>query len=142
MVKQVSVFLENKEGRLVRALKYLGENSINIRALSIAETADFGILRLIVDKPEKASSVLKNAGFRVIETDVLAVEVSDEPGGLAQILGYLAKEKINIEYMYAFLARKSDDAIVIFRVEDRKKATQVLEEAGAKVLRGETIYTL
>jgi len=118
MVKQVSVFLENKEGRLVRALKYLGENSINIRALSIAETADFGILRLIVDKPEKASSVLKNAGFRVIETDVLAVEVSDEPGGLAQILGYLAKEKINIEATLAGNSAMITSSIIFLTESD------------------------
>ncbi|MDK2823360.1 MAG: hypothetical protein PWQ67_264 [Clostridia bacterium] len=142
MIKQVSIFLENKEGRLGRVLKILGENNINIRALSIAETADFGILRLIVNKPEQALVVLKNAGFLVSETDVLAIEVPDTPGGLAATLEPLAESEINIEYMYAFLAKKSDNAIVIFRVEDSKKAIEVLNSIGLQVLSGETIYSL
>ncbi|MFZ7102265.1 MAG: amino acid-binding protein [Peptococcaceae bacterium] len=142
MIKQVSVFLENKEGRLGRVLMLLGEKKINIRALSIAETNAYGILRLIVTKPAEAVEVLKSGGIRVSETDVLAIEVPDTPGGLAVSLEPLAGKGINIEYMYAFLARRSDQAVVIFKVEEMAKAVTVLEEAGIKVLEGATLYSL
>lgn len=142
MIKQVSVFLENKEGRLVKVLNILEEKQINIRALSIAETSDYGIVRLIVNKPQEAVEILSSQGFRVGETDVLAIEVPDTPGGLGRILEPLSQRGINIEYMYAFLAKRSDKAIVIFRVEDISKATVVLKELGINTLEGTTLYSL
>src|SRR3974377_1387822 len=102
-VKQISVFLENKSGRLAGVTKALGDNNINIRALSIADTTDFGILRLIVSDPEKAVNILKAEDFTVSETSIIAVQIPDNPGGLAGILQILDGSKINIEYMYAFV---------------------------------------
>lgn len=127
-VKQISVFLENKSGRLAQVTRALGDNQINIRALSIADTTDFGILRLIVDKPEEANSILWAEGFMVSETAVIAVEVPDRPGGLADILATLGQAGINIEYLYAFIGQSSDKAQVIFRVDDSDKAISVLQE--------------
>ncbi|MBS4008983.1 MAG: ACT domain-containing protein [Clostridium sp.] len=125
-VKQISVFLENKSGRLAQVTRVLGDNQINIRALSIADTTDFGILRLIVDKPEETNSILRAEGFMVSETTVIAVEVPDRPGGLADILATLGQAGINIEYLYAFIGQNSDKAQVIFRVDDSDKAISVL----------------
>ncbi|MFZ5942772.1 MAG: ACT domain-containing protein [Bacillota bacterium] len=142
MIKQVSVFLENKKGRIESVLDILSQENINIRALSIAETKDFGILRLIVNKPEQAINILKENGFRVGETQVLAIEVPDTPGGLANTLKPLTKQGINIEYMYAFLAKRSDNAVVIFRVDDLNRAKEVLINSDVKVLEGETLYSL
>jgi hypothetical protein len=127
-VKQISVFLENKSGRLAQVTRALGDNQINIRALSIADTTDFGILRLIVDKPEEANSILRAEGFMVSETAVIAVEVPDRPGGLADILATLGQAGINIEYLYAFIGQSSDKAQVIFRVDDSDKAINVLKD--------------
>jgi len=127
-VKQISVFLENKSGRLAQVTRVLGDNGINIRALSIADTTDFGILRLIVDKPEEANRILRAAGFMVSETSVIAVQVPDRPGGLADILAALGLAGINIEYLYAFIGQSSDEAQVIFRVDDCDKAINVLQE--------------
>ncbi len=127
-VKQISVFLENKSGRLAQVTRVLGDNEINIRALSIADTTDFGILRLIVDKPEEANRILQAEGFMVSETSVIAVQVPDRPGGLADILAALGLAGINIEYLYAFIGQSSDEAQVIFRVDDCDKAINVLQE--------------
>ena len=118
-VKQISVFLENKSGRLAEVTRTLGRNDINIRALSIADTTDFGILRLIVNKPEEANHALRQGGFMVSETEVIAVDVPDRPGGLADVLEILGQASVNIEYLYAFIGQTSQDALVIFRV-DRK----------------------
>lgn len=126
-VKQISVFLENKSGRLAQVTRILGDNLINIRALSIADTTDFGILRLIVDQPEEANRILRAEGFMVSETAVIAVEVPDRPGGLADILATLGLAGINIEYLYAFIGQSSSKAQVIFRVDDCDKAIDVLQ---------------
>ena len=142
IIKQISVFLENKFGRLAAVTRILGEAGINIRALSIADTADFGILRLIVDKPNQAYEVLKDARFTVSETEVLAVEVKDVPGGLASVLQLMSEAKINIEYIYAFLTRASNDALIVFRVEEPNAAIKLLQEAGIKVLEEEKVYNL
>ncbi len=139
-VKQLSVFLENKSGRLATVTKVLGDHQINIRALSIADTTDFGILRLIVDQPDKASQVLKENDFTVSETDVIAVQMSDKPGGLAAVLKVLEDIKINIEYMYAFVGRTDADAVVVFRVEDIDRAVELLQKAGVKLLCAEEVY--
>lgn len=141
-VRQISIFLENRAGRLFEVCKVLGENGINIRALSIADTTDFGILRLIVNDPARAMQVLRQAEFVVSETEVIAVEVPDRPGGLAQVLEVMKGEGLNIEYMYAFVQKASQDALVIMRVEDVDHATRVLREKGVGVLDAERVYTL
>lgn len=140
VIKQISVFLQNEKGRLEKLINILSENDLNIRALSIADTEEFGVLRLIVNDPEKAKKVLNENGFRVSETEVIAVEVPDVTGGLAGALNKLTEKDINIEYMYAFLAKKSDFANVIFRVEDITRAEKVLVEAGIKVVKEEDVY--
>ncbi len=141
-VKQMSVFLENKSGRLAQVTRVLGENGINIRALSIADTTDFGILRLIVSDPDKTYRVLKEAGFTVSATDVIAVEVADRPGGLADILQSLQKAEVNIEYLYVFVQRTSDAALVVLRVEQLDEAVKVLQEGGIRILSEEEVYKL
>ena len=141
-VKQISVFLENKSGRLAQVTRVLGENGINIRALAIADTTDFGILRLIVNNPELAYRVLKEAGFTVSVTDVIAVEVADEPGGLARVLAVLAEVNINIEYLYAFVQRTASAALVVFRVEQLDEAVGALQARGVRILSGEEVYSL
>ncbi|MDN5364545.1 MAG: hypothetical protein PWQ91_1607 [Eubacteriales bacterium] len=141
-VKQVSVFLENKSGRLAEVTSVLGQNNINIRALAIADTSDFGILRMIVSDPEKAYRVLKEAGFTASMTDVLAVEVEDRPGGLAAVLKVLEEAGINIEYIYAFLEKSSQDALVVFRVEQLEEAIRVLAEKGISLLPAEKVYKI
>lgn len=133
-VRQISIFLENKFGRLAQVTRVLGENGINIRALSIADTTDFGILRLIVNEPEKAYEVLKESGFTVSTTDVIAVEVADNPGGLAAALEVLEKAGINIEYLYAFVQKASSAALVVFRVEQVEEAIKVLQQSGIHIL--------
>ncbi|HHV61364.1 MAG TPA: ACT domain-containing protein [Firmicutes bacterium] len=133
-VRQISIFLENKSGRLAAVTRLLGENDINIRALSIADTTDFGILRLIVNEPEKAYDILKREGFTVSVTDVIAVAVHDRPGGLAEVLAILEDAGMNIEYLYAFTGKSAGDALVIFRVEDPDEAIGVLTRNGVRVL--------
>lgn len=141
-VEQISVFLENRAGRLAEVTKVIAEAGINIRALSLADTSDFGILRLIVDDNDKAKSVLRERGFTVGKTDVLAVEVEDRPGGLNRILEILSAAGINVEYMYAFVQHAGKDAVMIFRFDDIDGATQLLLENKVKVLKGETVCTL
>jgi hypothetical protein len=139
-VKQISIFLENKSGRLAQVTEVLGENNINIRALSIADTTDFGILRLIVNEPDKAYRVLKEAGFTVSFTDVIAVEVTDKPGGLAKVLKVLDRAGINIEYLYAFVQKSANAALVVFRVEQLEEAVKVLVASGTRVMSGDEVY--
>ncbi len=141
-VEQISIFLENKSGRLAEVTDILAKKGINIRALSLADTADFGILRLIVNTTEKATEVLKENGFTVGKTEVVAIEVPDRPGGLAGILGALQGEGINVEYMYAFVQKSGQNAIIIFRFDDIEKAIRVLQKAGVKILRGEEVHAL
>lgn len=142
MVQQISVFLENKQGRLAEVTEKLSEKNINIRALSIADTTDFGILRLIVDQPEKAYSVLKQTGFVVSITEVIAVSMPDKPGGLAQVLKLLSQNDINIEYLYAFITHEDYKALVVFRVEDVTRACEVLKHSGVEVIESPKLYTL
>lgn len=127
-IKQISVFLENTSGRLAEVTKILGESGVNLRAITIADTADFGILRLIVDNVEKALKSLEDAGFTAKITDVLGVEVEDSPGGLAKIMEIFDANQVNIEYLYASLEKNQDKAIVIFRVEDITHGLQILEQ--------------
>ena len=142
MAKQISVFLENKAGRLSHVTRVLGEAGINIRALSIADTSDFGILRLIVNDPDQAYKILKEAGFTVSETEVIAVQVPDSPGGLATVLEQMTTENLNIEYLYAFLGTTGDDALVIFKVEDINRARNMFEAKGIKFLDEQALYQL
>ncbi len=142
LVKQISVFLENKSGRLAEVTKALGQNNIDISALSIADTTDFGILRLIVNKPEEAEKVLKESGFTVSCTNVIAIAVPDKPGGLGKALEVMESESIGIEYMYAFIGKASDEALVILRVEEPERAIEVLTGKNIKVLSCHTVYGL
>ncbi len=141
-VNQLSVFLENKSGRLADVTRTLAEGNVNIRALSVADSIDYGLLRLIVDDPEKANGVLNENGFRTKLTEVLAIEVPDSPGGLAGIIDVLAKGGLNIEYMYAFVGSSGENAIVIFRIERPDDAIPVLQEGGVKILTGEQLHSL
>ena len=127
-IKQIAVFLENKKGRLADVTDILAKDGINIRALSLAETADFGILRLIVNDPDKAIDILKDNNFVAQATEVIAVEVKDEPGGLHKILSILSKNDISIEYMYAFVEKNADNAIVVFKIDEHDKAIKILKE--------------
>jgi hypothetical protein len=141
-VEQISVFLENKAGRLAEVTRVLSEAGVNIRALSLADTSDFGILRLIMDDNDKAKAALKEKGFTVGKTDVVAVEVEDRPGGLSRILGVLSEGNVNVEYMYAFVQRSGKDAVLIFRFDDIDTAIKLLQENNIGVLEGKTVYTL
>lgn len=142
MAKQISVFLENKAGRLSHVTRVLGEAGINIRALSIADTSDFGILRIIVNDPDKAYQILRESGFTVSETEVIAVQVPDSPGGLATVLEQMTAENLNIEYLYAFLGTTQDDALVIFKVEDINRARSIFTQKGIKFLDEKALYQL
>ena len=141
-VRQVSVFLENKSGRLYEVCKSLAEAEVNIRALSIAETADYGVLRLIVSDPAKAMRVMTERDFTVSETEVIAVEVPDEPGGLAGVLGPLYDANVNIEYLYCFVEKSGESAIVVFRVEQLDGAIRALQGGGYTVMREEDVYRI
>ena len=141
-VEQIAVFLENKSGRLAEITSILADNGINIRALSVADTADFGILRLIVDKVEKAKTVLKESGFTVGKTTVIAVEIPDRTGGLASVLKVVETEGLNVEYMYAFVNKTGEDAVLIFRFDEIDKAIETLQKSGFKILTGEQICAL
>ncbi|MGI6777753.1 MAG: ACT domain-containing protein [Acetivibrionales bacterium] len=142
LVKQISIFLENKSGRLAEVTKILGSNGIDISALSLADTTNFGILRLIVNDPEKAEKTLKEAGFTVSCTNVIAIAVVDQPGGLATALEVLKRESIGIEYMYAFVGKKTNEALVILRVENADRAVNALTKGNIKVLSSEAVYNL
>ena len=141
-VEQLSIFLENKSGRLADVTGVLAQADINVRALSLADTTDFGILRLIVNDTEKAKTVLKDNGFTVGKTEVIAVEVPDRPGGLAEILNIIQKEDINVEYMYAYVQKGGDKAIIIFRFDELEKAIDALQKAQVGILKGEDVYSL
>ncbi|WP_136796594.1 MULTISPECIES: ACT domain-containing protein [Desulfosediminicola] len=141
-VEQIAVFLENKSGRLAEITSIIAEEGVNIRALSVADTADFGILRLIVDDVEKAKAALKGKGFTVGITNVLAVEVSDQVGGLAKVLRSIETAGLNVEYMYAFVNKSGENAVLIFRFEDMNKAIDSLLGDGYTLLTGEQICAL
>lgn len=140
IIKQISVFVENKPGRIKAMTNILKENNINIRALSIADTKDFGILRLIVNEPEKTCQILKDAECTVTTTDVIAVGFDDKPGQLANVMDTLFECSISVEYMYAFFSRIDGQASVILRVTDNQKAVDELANAGVKLLSCDEIY--
>lgn len=139
-VKQISVFLENRKGRLLAVTECLGANGINMRALSLADTSDFGILRMIVNDPEAAITALKGCHFTVSSHEVIAVQVPDTPGGFNSVLKVMGKANVNVEYSYAFCQGDGAYALVVFRVDDQEAAEAALEEAGIKMLDGAEAY--
>lgn len=139
-VEQISVFLENKAGRLAEVTRTLAEAKINIRALSLADTSDFGILRLIVNDHERAKAVLKENGFTVGRTTVVAVEVEDAPGGLNHILSTLSNNGVNVEYMYAFVQQGNSNATLIFRFDRTDQALEILQQHNIPVVPGDKLY--
>jgi hypothetical protein len=141
-VEQISVFLENRPGGLEQVTGILKDAGINIRTLTLADTSDFGILRMIVNDVEAASRVLKEQGLRVSRTNVVAVEVPDRPGGLHGILEIVTKNGINVEYLYAFVERSGENAVMIFRFDAPDKAIEALEKNGLTVLPGAKLYGL
>ena len=126
IIKQISVFVENKSGRLAEITKILADNGVDIRALSLADTTKFGILRFIVDEPERAKTALRDAALTVSITDVIAVSVEDQPGGLAYPLRILDEKGINVEFIYAFVGAPHDKAFVILHVDDNQRAVEEL----------------
>lgn len=141
-VKQISVFLENKGGRLADVTKVLGERGIDISALSIADTTNFGILRMIVNDPVQSEAILKDKGYAVRISEVLAIAVEDTPGALSKALDILERNDIEIEYIYAFIGKTDNRALVVLKVKDMDKASQVLTDANIYVLKDEEVYTL
>ena len=142
-IKQISVFVENKPGALYAMTGVLARHNIDMRALSLAETKDFGIVRIIVDNLYDATTVLKDAGYIHSITPVLGVAIPDTPGGLNKVLQVLTDARVNVEYMYAFLGGKdTEHAYMIFRVEDSEAATAVLAEQGIKTVEQEEIQSL
>jgi hypothetical protein len=133
-IKQISVFLENNAGRLAEVTEVLAQAAINLRAIAIADTADFGILRLIVDKEAEAVQALAKAGFTTRETQVAAVEIDDTPGGLAGVMKIFKDHNINIEYLYASLEHKSGKAVVIFKLQDIERGIAIIKEKGLSML--------
>jgi hypothetical protein len=141
-IKQISIFLENRKGRLYEALKVIAKEKINIRALSIADTLEFGILRLIVNDPDKAKKILAKNNFIVRENEVIAVGVPDTPGGLASVLEVLQKADLNVEYIYAFVEKSGKKAVVVLRTEDIDAGIKGLQSAGIEVLKSKEVYKL
>jgi hypothetical protein len=141
-IAQISVFLENRKGRLREVCSLLGQKAINIRALTIAETESFGVLRIVVDKTDAAVKLLTYNGFVANITDVVAVEVEDKPGGLADVLKVLDDNNINIEYMYGFVEKSGSNALLVFRFEDPERAAEILKKADVKVVTAEEIEGL
>ena len=133
-IKQLTVFVENKQGSVVSITDTLSKKNINLRALSIAETQDFGILRLIVNDEATAEKILKEEGYLIKITDVVGVKIGDEPGKLSEALKVLDDNKINMEYLYAFMARTEKHAYVVIRVEDNGAAENAITEAGFKIV--------
>ena len=138
-LKQISIFLENKEGRLKKAINILSQSNINIRALSIADTSEFGILRLIVHDSEKAQKKLEANKFVVKVNEVIAVEVPDQPGGLDSILEILYDSKINVEYLYAFVEKNEDKAIVVIKTENIDDGINALENKNIRLMSSDDV---
>jgi len=141
-ITQISVFLENRKGRLREVCALFGRNDVNIRGMTIAETESFGVLRIVVDKPEAAVALLKENNFVANITDVIAVEVTDKPGGLAAVLGVLSDNDVNIEYMYGFVEKCEQKALLIFRFENTAHAQDILVKHGIKIVTTKEITEL
>jgi hypothetical protein len=142
LIDQISIFVANQPGRLTEITGILSKAGIDIRALSLADTTDFGILRLIVNNPSKAEAELKSFGLTVRKTKVIAAKLEDKPGSLYSVLKHLAENGISVEYAYAFITPIDDRACVILRVEDNEKAMGIFEKAGIRLLNPEEIYDI
>ncbi len=141
-IKQISLFVENRPGRMAKVSKTLSDTGVNIRALTIAEAGDFGVIRMVVDDPERGYKVLKENGFTVSTTDVLAVEMKDTPGGLYEIVSALGESGVNVDYAYAFVTAKAQKAMLILRVDDLAKARTALSGKGVKIATREEIQAI
>lgn len=141
-IKQLSLFVENRPGRMAKVSKTLSDAGVNIRAMTIAEAGDFGVIRMVVDDPEMGYKVLHDNGFTVSTTDVLTVEMKDTPGGLYEIVNTLGENNINVDYAYAFVTAKAQKAMLILRVDDIVKARQVLSAKGVKIATKEEIQAI
>ena len=141
-IEQLSVFVENKHGKLVEAVETIAKADVDLRALSLADTTDFGILRIIVDKPVKAMNALQEEGFLVRTSEVIPISVSDKPGALAKALRVLADAGVNVEYTYAFVAHSNSDAYVILRVDDNTAAAKALTDGGITLLTSDDIQKM
>lgn len=141
-IRQLSIFVENRSGGLADVTGLLASANIDIRALSIADTSDFGILRLIVDNPTKAAETLSSNDFIVSITEVIAVKMDDAPGGLARTLRVLSDAGVDMEYIYAFVSRSSGSAYVVLRVADNDKTVEILKNNGITVASPEEIYVI
>lgn len=142
LVSQISVFLENAKGRLFSVSEILAKNDVNVRAVSVADTTDFGILRMIVDQPDKAYEVLRANNFTVRITKVIAAEIEDTPGCMANVLKELNEAHIEVEYMYAFLGRISGNAMIILKVDDPEKVAKISGTSAIKLVPAEEVYKL
>lgn len=140
-ITQMSVFIENTKGRLYDLCNVLGKNKINIKALTLAESPEFGIVRFVVDKAENAVKTLKENGFIASIAEIVAVEVNDEPGGLASVLKVIADNDLNIEYMYGFVEKASDKALMVFKFEDVDKAIDILCKNKVSIISKEKIFS-
>jgi hypothetical protein len=134
-IRQISVFLENRPGRLSALCRILADAGVNLTTLTLAETGEFGLLRLVVPDPDKAKQVLERAGYAVTTTEVVALQVPDHPGGLASVLRVLEPDGISVEYMYAFATRAGGDAVMVFRFDAMDRAIAVLQAAGVNVFK-------
>jgi hypothetical protein len=135
-IKQISVFLENVSGRLAEVTRTLSDGGVNLRAITIADTADFGILRIVSDGPEKTLELLEKHGFTARVTEVLAVEIEDKPGALADVMQIFHENGVNIEYLYAFLEKNKDNAVVVLKLEDIELGQKIIQENGLTAVSG------
>lgn len=141
-IKQISVFMENRPGRLAEITKVLSDNEIDMRAINIADTTDFGILRMIVDDPEKAERVLRENNMTASVTDVLAVSIDDTVGAFSKVIALLKDENISIEYIYSFIGEKSAKAVIVIKTNDSEHAIQLLQQGGINVLSSDDLNNL
>lgn len=142
LIKQISVFVENKQGRLHMLTEVLAKEGIDLKAMTIADTTDFGIMRCIVQDPDNTLRVIRENNFTAAITEVLAVEVPDAPGGLSRVLKILDEAGISVEYLYSFVRKHKDNALIIFRVENPSQAADLLKKKGVAVLPGDVLYNL
>jgi hypothetical protein len=142
LIQQISVFIENQPGRLTEVTDVLTKSNVDITALSLADTSDFGILRLIVDKPDVAQMALRESGFVVKSTEVLAVAMDDQPGGLSSVLHAMTDSGVTIEYMYAFVGKREGKAVVVMRVGDLERAIAALKNDNRTIVNARDIYNL
>ena len=142
VIRQISVFLENRPGSLAEVTRYLADQRINLRAMSIAESRDFGTVRIIASDQNACAEALRRGGYPFNEVDVLAAEMPDRPGGIAEVAEIIARENINIEYGYAMVEKKEDSAVIVLRVDDPYRASIVLRGKGVRLLSGEEVKHL